>query len=595
MTGPATSPSESGGRAAADRFGEFADAFVRDSAALTPSFATLLGLHRGRGPGGGEIDLDRELDDLSPAATARRVAFYRAALERLEREFPAESLPRDERVDRGIIAGQCRLALIELDRLRLPQTNPTVAVETIGTALFFPILLEYAEDGERARAIVERLRSVPGFVDAVIAGMTSSAPIYTLVAREENEGNREVIRNALPSLFERAPDLRSDFEAAQAGALQALDRLEVFLARELPRRPAGDWRLGRDRYREKFRAVYGEDLDPDTVLRDAETGIEQVRARMLREAEPLHESFFPGHRGHRTMKDPQARGRTIVREVLERIGREHVPRDRFFDSIRDDVDMLRAFLGSHPIVSLIRTGNLKVIETPPFLRGIYGVAGLHPAPALEPNLPSFFYVTPIPSDWPEDKAESKLREYNRYKTLLLSIHEALPGHYTQLEYANQVRPEWRRVLRGVYGSNANIEGWAQYAEEMMLEQGIVDREDPRMALTFQKEELRLMTNAILDIRLHAGAMTDRQALDLMTRDGFQEREEADAKLRRAKLSSCQLPSYFVGWRAWQRLRRDVQAARGAAFDLRSFHDEVLSAGAIPMPELRRLILPDAPP
>ncbi|HKN47784.1 MAG TPA: DUF885 family protein, partial [Candidatus Polarisedimenticolia bacterium] len=208
------------------------------------------------------------------------------------------------------------------------------------------------------------------------------------------------------------------------------------------------------------------------------------------------------------------------------------------------------------------------------------------------DLPSFYYVTPIPADWTESKAESKLREYNRSKLLLLSIHEALPGHYTQLEYANRVHPEWRRLVRSVYGDGAYVEGWAQYAEEMMLEQGIADPDDPGMALTFKKEELRIAANAIMDIRLHTEGMTEKQAIDLMVRDTFQERAEAEGKLRRARLTSCQLATYFVGWSAWRRLRQEVEAARGASFDLRAFHDEALAQGAIPLDALRMLLLSD---
>src|SRR2546425_1064511 len=133
--------------------------------------------------------------------------------------------------------------------------------------------------------------------------------------------------------------------------------------------------------------------------------------------------------------------------------------------------------------------------------------------------------------------------------------------------------------------------WAQYAEEVMQQQGFHDGADPRMALTFRKEELRVLANAILDVRLHTLGMTDRQALDLMIKDTFQERPEAEGKLRRAKLSSTQLPTYFVGWQAWRRLRRDAEArADDASLNLSAFHDRVLSYGAVPMGALRRLVL-----
>lgn len=572
-------------------FAAFAERFTRGSLALSPPTATLAGLHRYRDPdGGAEVDLDRELDDFSPAGEARRLRFYRDTLAALDRDFPAGALGAQERIDRDIIASQCRLALLDLERVRSTQINPTAAVESIGTALFFPVVFEYAPAEDRAADVLARLEKTPAFVDQAIAALRTSAPIYTDVAIEENDGNRDVILNALPALFPKGSDLEARYLAARGPALAAIERLGAFLSGDLRRRSTGDWRLGAGLYGDKFRAYFQGDLDPMEVLRDAEAGVRRVRSEMLALATPLHDQWFPTHGTHAAVKDPDARTNTIVRETLDRIGRERPARDRLFQTIEADLQEIAAFLEREPIVSMTRHDNLAVIETPPFLRGIYGVAGLNAAPPLEPALKSLYYVTPIPKDWPDEKAESKLREYNRYKLLLLSIHEALPGHYTQLEYANRVQPEWRRVLRSVYGNNAYIEGWGQYAEEVLLERGIRDGSDPRMVLTFRKEELRVLANAILDVRMHVLGMSDQEAMDLMMKSTFQERTEAEGKLRRAKLSSTQLPTYYVGWEAWRALRRDAQARRGASFDLRAFHDEVLGYGAVPMEALRRQVL-----
>ena len=573
------------------RFAAFAERFTRGSLALSPPTATLAGLHRYRDPdGGAEVNLDRELDDLSPAGEARRLRFYRDTLAALDLDFPAGALGPQERIDRDIIAAQCRLALLDLERVRSAQTNPTAAVESIGTALFFPVVFEYAPAADRAADVIARLEKTPAFVDQAIAALRTSAPIYTDVAIEENEGNRDVIQNALPELYPKGSALEARYVAARAPALAAIDRLGAFLSQDLKPRSTGDWRLGAGLYGDKFRAYFQEDLDPMTVLQDAEAAVRRVRSEMLALATPLHDQWLPSHKSHAAMKDPEARTNTIVRETLDRIGRERPARDRLFQTIEADLLEIAAFMEKEPIVSMTRHDNLAVIETPPFLRGIYSVAGLNAAPALEPGLKSLYYVTPIPKDWPEERADSKLREYNRYKLLLLSMHEAMPGHYTQLEYANRVQPEWRRVLRSVYGNNAYIEGWAQYAEQVMLELGFHDGSDPRMVLTFRKEELRVLANAILDVRLHVLGMSDKEALDLMMKSTFQEKTEAKEKLRRAKLSSTQLPTYYVGWRAWRALRKDAEARRGASFDLRAYHDEVLGYGAIPMDALRRQVL-----
>jgi len=229
-----------------------------------------------------------------------------------------------------------------------------------------------------------------------------------------------------------------------------------------------------------------------------------------------------------------------------------------------------------------------VIPTPVFQRGIYGVGGFSPAPVLEPQLGAFYWITPIPPDWPKPRVDSKLREYNFYNLKLLTIHEAMPGHYVQLEFANAIEPKTRRVLRSIDGNNPYVEGWAQYITQVMLDEGFLDN-SPELRLTLLKQELRVDANAIMDIRLQTNRMTDDEAMALMEKDTFQEHEEAVAKMQRAKLSSTQLPTYFVGWRDWLRVRESVRQSKGGAFSLHDFHDAALKEGAVPLPVLGRLL------
>jgi uncharacterized protein (DUF885 family) len=222
------------------------------------------------------------------------------------------------------------------------------------------------------------------------------------------------------------------------------------------------------------------------------------------------------------------------------------------------------------------------------MRGVYSVGGFNPAPALEPQLGAFYWITPIPATWPQERIDSKLREYNFYGLKILTLHEAMPGHYVQMEIANNVEPATRRVLRGVLGNNPYIEGWAVYATQMMLEEGYLDH-SPELALTFAKHQLRVIANTILDVRLQMLNMSDQEALDLMQNQTFQEKEEATEKLQRAKLTNCQLPVYFVGWQAWLRLRDRYRQAKGSAFQLPAFHDAALREGAVPLPMMEKLL------
>jgi uncharacterized protein (DUF885 family) len=217
------------------------------------------------------------------------------------------------------------------------------------------------------------------------------------------------------------------------------------------------------------------------------------------------------------------------------------------------------------------------------------VAGFHSAPPLEPQADAEFWVTPIDPAMPEDKAESKLREYNNYTLKWLTIHEALPGHYIQFEHLNNIQPESRRLLRSLFGNGAYIEGWAEYIAQVMMDEGYLNH-DPRFRLVMRKIRLRLLANTILDVRMHTMGMTDQQAMEMMTKDGFQTQAEAEGKLRRVKLTSTQLPTYYVGIREWFKVRKEYQAKAGKQFDMLRFHDLVLDEGPLPVPVVGKLVM-----
>jgi uncharacterized protein (DUF885 family) len=308
---------------------------------------------------------------------------------------------------------------------------------------------------------------------------------------------------------------------------------------------------------------------------------------MLEISLPLHAKWYGSHGGHDDLHGAE-RENQVITETLDHIAQDHSTVAGYFDDAKKDLDEARAFAASKNLLTLPKGSNLQVIPTPEFERGIYAVGGFNPAPTLEPQLGAFFWLTPIPATWSKERAESKLREYNAYNLRLLVLHEAMPGHYVQGEFANEVQPKTRRVLRALFGNGAYVEGWAQYITQVMLDEGFLDN-SPELRLTLLKQELRVDANAILDIRLQTNRMTDEQAMDLMEKSTFQEHEEAVAKLQRAKLSSTQLPTYFVGWRDWLRVRDLTKATKGGSFNLHDFHDAALKEGAVPLPVLARLL------
>jgi uncharacterized protein (DUF885 family) len=571
-------------RKANSEFPKFAEDAVNQILAFSPVNASAQGMHSYQG-----VNFDRELDKVGFGSIQKERDYYVDLHKRME-EFDKGSLSPEDRADYDILDYQIGLALFDIDIEQTRQRSPQSYVELLGSALFNPLVLEYAPKDKRFEDIVARLEKVPNFIEAVKRQLGGVPPVWAKVAKEENDGNIGLIDKTLRAA---APESqRAAFDAAAGPALDSLRLFNHFLETDLPNRRFGrgpgrrgangsqDWRLGADVYPTKFRLALATDSTPDQVLAAAEARLKEVRAKMLELSKPLHSKWFAGH----SENDEN----TVIREVLDHIGNEHSTPAGYFDDARKDLDEARSFAQSKNLLTLPAGSNLQVIPTPEFERGIYGVGGFNSAPVLEPKLGAFFWITPIPPGWPKERVESKLREYNAYALRLLVIHEAMPGHYVQGEFANAVQPQSRRVLRSLFSNGPYAEGWAQYITQVMLDEGLLDN-SPELRLSLLKQELRVDANAILDIRLQTNRMTDEEAMKLMETDTFQEHEEAVAKLQRAQLSSTQLPMYFLGWRDWLRVRDAVKQAQGGKFSLRDFHDRALKEGAVPLPVLARLL------
>jgi uncharacterized protein (DUF885 family) len=562
-------------------FGKVADDFVYTTLSFSPVGASGQGLHSYQGQ-----DFDTALDDVSPQAINKQRDYYIGLHKRLE-GLDKASLNAEDRADYDIIDSQIGLAIFDSDIAQSWRHSPQTYVELLGSALFNPFVLDYASKQDRYRHIIARLQKIPRFIAIAQRNLFQAPAIWTQVAKEENDGNIDLIDKTLRAAV--PPDQKSAYDSAAAAALDSLKGFNRFLQSELPARSNGapDWRLGAKNYATKFKLNLATDRTPDQVLSDAETRLKAVRASMLDLSIPLHATLFKAHGDHSDLKGDD-RLNKIVREVLDKIAEKHSTPASYIDDGRKDLNEARDFARAKNLLTLPSNDNLQVIPTPEFERGIYAVGGFNPAPVLEPKLGAFFWITPVPPDWPKARTESKLREYNFYNLKLLVIHEAMPGHYVQGEFANAIEPKSRRVLRAIYGNGPYVEGWAQYITQMMLDEGFLDN-SPELRLTLLKQELRVDANAIIDIRIQTGRMTDEQAIDLMETDTFQEREEAIAKLQRVKLSSTQLPTYFVGWRDWLRVRELEKQTKGGSFNPHDFHDRALREGAVPLPVLARLL------
>ena len=531
------------------------DDFMYGSLALSPINATQAGYHRHKG-----VILDDLLDDYSPQG----IEASRTLLQDIESriaKLDLASLNPEQRADVEILNSAVGNARLDADEIQGWRHNPTVYVELVGNAVYAPYVLHYAPPAERFGHIINRLKKIPTMMNQAKAALLDAPPDWNRVAREENDGNIALIDKTLRA--ECPASLRSDYDKAAKQAMEALRGFNAWLENTLSAKTS-DWRLGKELYAKKFRFSLVTGKTPEQLLKEAEQDLAATRAEMVKMAAPKS-----------------------VEQALADVAANHATPATYMDEAKKTLASATAFVKAKDLLTLPPNSNLQVIETPEFMRGGYGVGGFNSAPALEPTLGAFYWVTPIPSSWPQSRIDSKLREYNNSMLLHLSVHEAMPGHYVQLEYANEVQPKSRRLLRNLFGNVPYVEGWGVYTQFMMGEQGFMS-DTPGYELTLKKQMLRVLANTILDVRLQTMGMTDAQAIDFMTKDTYQEMEEATAKLQRAKLSSCQLPTYYAGFKGWLDVRSHFRAEHPQA-SLKQFHERALKEGAVPLPVLDTLL------
>lgn len=551
-----TKPTLTTNMTSASDFEKLTDDLLYGSLALSPVSATQTGYHEHKG-----LQLDEQLDDYSQAGIDRQRRFYEGFQTRVN-GLNGASLDKEQQADLEIVKNYLNLALLDLNTIQNYKHNPTVYVELAGNALFVPSILEYAPKEQRFHHIIKRLEKIPALFEQAKTNLVDAPEVWNRVAREENDGTIGLIDQ---SLRKTAPESqKSDYERAAAPALSALKDFNSFLQNDLSKK-ASDWRLGKERYARKFEYVLVTGKTPEQLLAEAEADLKATRKEMENLAAPKS-----------------------VKQALDEVAKQHATPDTYMAEAKRALEQATAFVRDKGLLMLPPRSNLAVIDTPEFMRGIFAVGGFNPAPPLQPELGAFYWITPIPKTWPKDRIESKLREYNNYGLQHLTVHEAMPGHYVQLEYANDVQPKSRRLLRNVFGNGPYIEGWAVYTQQLMTDEGYLGN-NPGMRLTLMKQLLRVLANTILDVRLQTMGMTDQQALDLMINDTYQEKEEATAKLQRAQLSSCQLPTYYAGWKGWLQARDHYQRKQGSNFSLREFHERALKESAVPLPTLDRLL------
>ncbi len=547
----------------------FFKSYLDEAFRLRPLEATRLGDHR----------FDHLLGDVSPKARASWAEHYRKTLRGLPEQVNYQKLSHSGQIDFEILKHHLTHAIWLAENTHPFEEDPRIYNDIINDGVFLPLTQSTLPKAANIKNCAARMASIPKVVAAAKECLRNPPQVFVETAIRQNRGAIAFYEHGIFELAGETPQL-SELGPAAKPVVTCLKQYQEFLEKDLLPHARGAWRIGKEKFARKLELELDAGLSADEVLHEAEAEAERVQRDMYVIARQLWSQAFP----HKALPPDDAEGRrAAIRQVLGELNREHGHVENLVSDARATVAQIKAFISAKDIVRLPDPDHCQVIEMPEFQRGNAG-AYLNAAPPLDPKAASIYAVSPPPKDWDARRVDSYLQEYNRHMLQILTIHEAYPGHYVQLEYSNRHPSLIRRVL----SSGVFAEGWAVYTEQMMLDQGY-GKGDLALRLNQQKWYLRSVINAILDHKMHCTGMTDAEALKLLTEGAFQTEGEAVAKIIRAKQSSCQLSTYFVGRTAFYRLRQQIEREQGDQFPLGRYHEAVLAHGTLPVKYLPELV------
>jgi uncharacterized protein (DUF885 family) len=550
-----------------DEFQTIAKDYVEGFLQSHPESATELGEHR----------FDDVLTDYSVDGRFRELRRAKQVREQLDKFKDLTQLTGANRVDVRLLKDNIDNEIFELEELKEADWNPLVYNQSLANSVYLLVARDFDSPEKRIPNLRKRLQGIPFVIDQAKENLKHSPQVYTETAIEQIQGAISLVREGLSPLLDRAPQMKKDVAPLQEAAAQALEDYKKWLQTDLLPRSDGDFRIGPDKFRKKLRFALASDLSMEEIMKRAQADLAQTQAAIYETALPLYKKYFP-KADAASIEDKKK----VTAAVLDKLAEQRPDDNTIVGYAQKIVSEATDFVKQHKLVT-VPDKPLDVIVMPEFKRG-QAIAYCDSAGPLEKNGKTFFAVAPTPNEWTKERKESFFREYNNYMVRDLTVHEAMPGHYLQLAHANDFHAP--TLVRAIFQSGTFVEGWAVYTEQMMAEQGYGG---PEVKMQQLKMRLRVICNAILDQSIHAGNMSEQQAMDLMMKQGYQQEGEAVAKWKRARLSSSQLSTYFVGVSEHLDLREKAKAKAGASFNLKKYNDEVISFGSPPVKYVRELM------
>jgi uncharacterized protein (DUF885 family) len=556
-----------------DTFERIGEQYIEQVTRFSPVGATDLGDHRS----------DGDLDEITTEARDSQADWIRGLLTRLEAITP-DRLSRQNQVDYELMRHSLDAQLWRLTELQEWAWNPLIYTGLAGDSLYGLMARDFAPEQQRLKNAAKRLEQFPRFLKQVRATLQPARvpAVHAETAVAQNRGVLSILDNMIRPRMDVLPEAdRKRLQQAIRVAEAAVDEHQKWLETELLPNAGGNFRIGREQFDRKLFFTLHSPLTREQIRDLGEQRVRDLHAQMYDIARDVYRNQYPLTRFPDNPTDEYRRA--IIRFALEKAYADRPAADRVVETAKQSAASAAEFIRKEDLITVM-PDPLEIIIMPEFRQGVSLAYCDSPGP-LEVGQKTFYAVSPIPAKWTQKQADSFLREYNTRSLDVLTIHEAMPGHFLQIAHANR----YRGRLRHLFQSGVFVEGWAVYTEWMMCEEGFRD-DDPLLKLVTLKWYLRDVTNALLDQAVHVDGISRYDAMQMMVEDAFQEEREAAGKWVRAKLTSAQLSTYFVGYLEQIAMRRAAEQAWGDRFNLKTYHDRVLSFGSPPPQFVRALTL-----
>jgi len=552
--------------ASADKdFESYKNNFVEELWKVYPEWASSQGYHK----------YDSMLMIPNEETRRNENEFMTAQLDSLKK-FEVEKLNNNNKTDYYMIESQVRGTIWSLDEEKSHEWNPSM-YNVCGS---FAEMLNNNYDSldTRLRNFYLKMANIPAFYEAAKSNIKNPTAEHTKLAIDQNLGGSSIFEKDLGEALAKSHLSETEKSEMQKRAAESVKAIKGFtdwlsnLKNDSPR----SFRLGKDLYAKKFEFNLQSGYSPEQIYEKAIAHKKELHASMFTLADQLWSKYMGS-------QEKPKDSLVLIRQVIDKISLEHVKPDSFQAAIEQQMPVLIEFIKNKNLIYIDPSKPLVVRREPDYMAGVAGASISAPGP-YDKNGNTYYNVGSL-SGWDKDRAESYLREYNKYILQILNIHEAIPGHYTQLVYSNQ-SPS---LIKSLFGSSSMVEGWAVYTERMMLENGY-GNDSPEMWLMYYKWNMRSTCNTILDYSVHRMNMSREEAIDLLMNQAFQQKTEAENKWKRVSVTQVQLCCYFTGYTEIMDFRDEMKKKMGDKFNLKEFHEKFLSYGSAPVKYIRQLML-----